>query len=265
MKKKFLIILIMIFVIAVFCQADNNINTLDDFAEKNEIRRILNTNRNYAYPKILKIKEEFIETYISDMSNPIYIAYSVMANLEKKFVSQELFSEIVECLTTYPKEFYDGYYSKIYIAEILSVSNIISFAKDKNKLTIDIYDNEGKESLIVTINPIDNYHKQVFYKIESSVYDNELFPKEFIEAAWYAMWNFQWKEAPTNFVLNNNISKIYSVISTELSKKSWNDFCNNYESIVFLEEIFEKLYYKPNYLERMIFTELIQRCIIAAM
>ena len=47
--------------------------------------------------------------------------------------------------------------------------------------------------------------------------------------------------------------------------KSWSEFCNNYKSIIFLEEIFEKLYYKPDYLERMIFTELIQRCLIAGM
>lgn len=79
------------------------------------------------------------------------------------------------------------------------------------------------------------------------------------------LWDFQWENAETNFALSNKKEELYRIISKELNMKSWSEFCNNFESIIFLEEIFEKLYYKPDYLERMIFTELIQRCLIAGM
>ncbi len=243
------------------------INTIYDFPEYEEIRYLINENRNYAYPKSLKEVAHFAEDYNQDVSSSIYIAYYILKNLGHEYVSQELFSEIVECLKTYPYESYDGYYSKIYVAEILQISNIICFSKNPKYFQIDIYDNESKKSIILGINNfLDDY--QISYDIIYSDYENEsaLFPKDFIEAAWYAMWNFQWDDYPTDFVLNDNTAELYSTISEKLKEKTWVEFCNNYESIIFMEDIYENIYSKkPDFLERMIITELVQRCLIAGM
>lgn len=274
MKKCIFVLIFFTFFTEVFCQTnyllfESKQKTISDFPEEIEVRDRLNQLRNYsnyAYPKILSSKAKFSEMYNQDVSSSIYIAYYILINFSKEYVSQDLFSEIVECLKTFPKETYNGYYSKIYIAENLQISNIICFFKKNDKFQIDIYDYKNKKSIILsTHNYVENIQKA--YKIEYSDYDNNSirFPKDFIETAWFALWDFQWKNAETNFALSNKREELYRIISKELNMKSWSEFCNNYKSIIFLEEIFEKLYYKPDYLERMIFTELIQRCLIAGM
>lgn len=274
MKKSILLVLFLTLFTELFCQPTNFVfNTkqekISDFPEEVEVRDRLNQLRNYsnyAYPKILSSKAKLPEKYNQDVSSPIYIAYYILMNLEKEYVSQDLFSEIVQSLMTIPKESNKEYYSKIYIAENMQISNIICFLKNRDKLQIDIFENKGKKSIILNINYI-NDNIQISYNIAYSDYKNnlKLFPKDFIEAAWYSMWDFQWKTNKTDFVLSNEVSKLYTIISEELNKKNWSEFCNNFKSIIFMEEVFEKLYYKPDYLERMIFTELIQRCLIAGM
>ncbi|MBQ3025848.1 MAG: hypothetical protein IJD23_11165 [Spirochaetaceae bacterium] len=270
--KKFVILFLLLTTLFTCALAQENDillkykqETISDFPEVYEIRKTLNKNRNYAYPECLTIKENFPEVYNNDMSNPIYIAHYIFQNLNIDYVSQKLFSSIVECLITYPKESYDGYYSKIYVAEFFSISHIICFSKNKDKILIDIYDEDKKDSIILTLNYVlDNI--QVNYDIKSSTYDNKnKMSKEFMEAAWYSMWNYQRKQYPQNFTLNNNTSKLYSNILNELNKKTWKEFCSSYESIVFLEDIFEKEYFEPNFLERMVLVELIQRCLVSNM
>ena len=135
--KKFLFVLIFFTCFTeVFCQTnyllfESKQKTISDFPEEIEVRDRLNQLRNYsnyAYPKILSSKAKFSEMYNQDVSSSIYIAYYILINFSKEYVSQDLFSEIVECLKTFPKETYNGYYSKIYIAENLQISNIICFA-----------------------------------------------------------------------------------------------------------------------------------------
>ena len=124
MKKNVIVLILFFsFFTKLFCQPNNLLfdskqKTVSDFPEEIEVRDRLNqlrNYRNYTYPKILSSKAKFPEAYNQDVSSPIYIAYYILEDLEKEYVSQDLFSEIVESLMTIPKESYNEYYSKIYI------------------------------------------------------------------------------------------------------------------------------------------------------
>jgi len=272
MKKKIILIALICNVLfLIYAKNDElffneKMKTVYDFQEIDEIRDQMNTNRNYAYPRVISVNEKFSESYNQDKSDSIYIALYVMENLNEEYVSQDLFSEIVEALSTYPKGSFNNFYRKIYIANNLQVSHIICFSKNMDQIIVDIFDEKEKKSIKIKINNlVDDI--QVKFEIEATSYSKKTidFPKEFIEAAWYGMWDYQWKNSETKFILNDNLKKNYLFILSNLNKITWNDFCNNYNSILFIESLFESMYYRPNYLERMVFVELIQRCLIAGM
>lgn len=241
--------------------------SLSDFEELEEIRDNLHTN-NYTYPRVQRVSEKYIGMYNQDLSDPIYIALYIMENIGKKYVSQELFSEIVQALMNCPTDLYEDYYAKIYVAGNMQISHLLAFAKnDMGQIKIDIYNPKGKDSILLEVESIRS-SIQVSYKILETSYDSlsVRVPNSFVKLVWYALWDFQWgNESTSDFEMSDEELQAYDYIYKTISSLSDEEFRDSYQLIPFIEELFEQYYGKPSVLERMAMMELARRALMAGM
>ncbi|MCR5188932.1 MAG: hypothetical protein K6C97_08350 [Treponema sp.] len=241
--------------------------SLSDFEEVEEVRDNLHTN-NYTYPRVQRVSEKYIGMYNQDLSDPIYIALYIMENIGKKYVSQELFSEIVQALMNCPQDLYEDYYAKIYVAGNMQISHLLAFAKnDMGQIKIDIYNPKGRDSILLEVESIRS-SIQVSYKILESSYDSlsVRIPRSFVKLVWYALWDFQWdNESASDFEMSDEEVQAYDYIYKSISALSDEEFRDSYQLIPFMEELFEQYYGKPSVLERMALTELARRALMAGM
>jgi len=199
----------------------------------------------------------------------MYVALYLMENLDKPYVSQELFSEMVSVLSTYPKTQLHGDYARIYVARYQQISHIFCFSRQRDTITVEIYNGSGKNSVVVKVAELRDTI-QLRFQIASSTYagdTNATVPQEFIEGCWYALWNYQWPDVPCQFEMNSEAGTISTLLLEKLQGKPWKEFCQAYESILFLEDVYRACYSdsKADMASRMVCTELVQRSLIAGM
>lgn len=259
--KQLFSVLFMLFASSCFAQ-----QRVSDFPEYIELRDEMNSNRNYTHPRVIS-KNLNTEICNQDKSDAIYLALYIMENMETQYVSQDIFSSIVESLTNYPKSINKNYYSKIYIADNLQVSDIITFRKNSNTtLQIDVYTHNSKNSMVLKINDTKNAN-QTYLEVVSSTYKNKShISQEFIRGVWYALWNYQWNNNQTKFIFQNKSEEnIYFEITDLLTDYKWIDFCNSSDSIDLFRNFYETKYSKISAQDTLCIVELVQRCLIAGM
>ncbi len=253
MKKSILCIFLLL--ISTFSFAKEN--PLQQF-ESREMSERINNNRNYAHPRIIRdVTIKYREEYNQDMSDPIFYSIYIVKNLSDRYSSQELLSEIVETLSSFPKENNLGIYS----------TNVITFQRNDNNIEIKIYNEESVNKLVLKIRKLGDFQYSLDM-VQSTINLQPSVSRNFIKGCWYSLWNKAFSQYQINFIFENQEQKKYYSEITELfNKYTWKEFCRASPSKT-VDDLIK--YYKDSnnileYQDSLAFVELINRCSIAPM
>ena len=196
--------------------------TINDFPEVEIINKqqgfkaTVDDRLHYTYPEIYYRYDwkNNIST-VDDVSDAIYIALYIMQNMNENYVSQELFSGIVEALVCPAYKLCKNYYKKIYVVHEFKLKYLIAFALNGQKqYLIDIYDDNGKKSILINFTEteklITKYDKICYYDIVFSEFSSRKirFPKEFLHACNYALMHYYYQHSKyADFITSESLKK----------------------------------------------------------
>jgi hypothetical protein len=247
---------------------------IEERINKEERTRYMGQNRNYAFPVVeIDFEDNKNLIYNQNYGKIIYVSNIIMKSLGDSFVNEQMLSNIVECLSNYPHEDYNGLYATITITEVFRPNIFIEFSSmsdriimvqvlDGNKESIELFkikiESEGDGGVGDELKIVegDNNESMIKEGVLDDLWKNLL----------YIYNENKKKKYPTGIETPETIYE-----TTELTKKllldeekEFEDF-TNLEIIDIISAVIEKTYEELKYEDEMILGEFIRRLVIYEM